>query len=70
VYKVDADRNLLYVKGQVPGKAGRFLKITDALRKPPETPTYPGWGFGDFAKEAPGGVSVAKMADPFVKQSE
>ena len=70
VYKVDADRNLLYVKGQVPGKAGRFLKITDALRKPPETPAYPGWGFGDFAKEAPGGVSVAKMADPFVKQSE
>ena len=70
VYKVDADRNLLYVKGQVPGKAGRFLKITDALRKPPERPAYPAWGFGDFAEGAPSGVSVAKMKDPFITQSE
>ena len=35
VYKVDPSRNLLYVKGQVPGKAGLFLKVKDALRKPP-----------------------------------
>jgi large subunit ribosomal protein L3 len=35
VYKIDAARNLIYVKGQVPGKSGLFLKIKDALRKPP-----------------------------------
>ena len=35
VYKVDPARNLLYVKGQVPGKAGLFLEVRDALRKPP-----------------------------------
>lgn len=70
VYKVDAERNLLYVKGQVPGKPGLFLKITDALRKPPQKPAYPTWGFGEFAEGAPSGVSVGKMDDPFITQSD
>lgn len=70
VYKVDVERNLLYVKGQVPGKPGLFLKITDALRKPPQKPAYPTWGFGEFAEGAPSGVSVGKMDDPFITQSD
>jgi len=35
VYKVDTVRNLVYVKGQVPGNAGTAVKIRDSLRKPP-----------------------------------
>ena len=47
-----------------------FLKITDALRKPPQKPAYPTWGFGEFAEGAPSGVSVGKMDDPFITQSD
>jgi large subunit ribosomal protein L3 len=34
VYKIDADRNLVYVRGQVPGRKGSVVKVKDALRKP------------------------------------
>jgi large subunit ribosomal protein L3 len=47
VYKVDPERNLLYVKGQVPGKAGLFLKVRDALRKPPP---FVGAADGDWSE--------------------
>jgi len=67
VYKVDTERNLVYVKGQVPGNAGTAVKIRDSLRKPPaldgsEVP-FP----TAVAGEHPRGVFVAppQGADPF-----
>eukprot|EP01017_Pseudomicrothorax_dubius_P012287 TRINITY_DN1494_c0_g1_i5.p1 TRINITY_DN1494_c0_g1~~TRINITY_DN1494_c0_g1_i5.p1 ORF type:complete len:435 (+),score=120.40 TRINITY_DN1494_c0_g1_i5:1335-2639(+) len=33
VYKVDADRCLIYIKGSVPGRTGSVIKIMDAERK-------------------------------------
>lgn len=31
VFKIDVDRNLLYIKGTLPGKAGTILKIRDTV---------------------------------------
>lgn len=31
VFKIDVDKNLLYVKGSIPGKAGSIVKIRDTL---------------------------------------
>ncbi|CAD7695195.1 unnamed protein product [Ostreobium quekettii] len=33
LFKVDPQRNLLYVKGQVPGRRGNFVMVRDAIRK-------------------------------------
>lgn len=68
VYRIDPVRNLIYVKGHVPGKAGRFLKLKDALRKPPVDPPYPTWGFNGHP-EVPMEVTTAEMSDPFVSQA-
>ena len=65
VYKVDPERNLLYVKGQVPGKAGLFLKVRDALRKPPP---FVGAADGDWSESVrenfQPGVSGSSMGKP------
>lgn len=34
VYKIDTRRNLVYVKGQVPGQNGGFVRLTDAVKGP------------------------------------
>lgn len=31
IFKIDVEKNLLYIKGSVPGKAGSILKISDTL---------------------------------------
>jgi large subunit ribosomal protein L3 len=31
VFKIDVDKNILYLKGSVPGKAGTVVKIRDTL---------------------------------------
>ena len=31
VFKIDVDKNILYIKGSIPGKAGTILKIRDTL---------------------------------------
>ena len=31
VFKIDVDKNILYIKGSIPGKAGTFVKIRDTL---------------------------------------
>jgi large subunit ribosomal protein L3 len=42
VYKVDAARGLVYVKGHVPGHSGSFIEVRDALREaPPATQPFP-----------------------------
>ena len=33
VWRVDAERNLIYVRGQVPGHKGNFVFVQDAVRK-------------------------------------
>lgn len=45
VYKIDLERNLVYVKGHVPGHNGNFVRIRDAIKgpkfpSPPPFPTY------------------------------
>jgi len=65
VHKVDAARGLLYVKGAVPGHAGGFVEVRDALRKglPLEAP-FPTF-VGDAAALP---VAVAPPGeDPFEK---
>ncbi|KAI8468615.1 MAG: translation protein [Monoraphidium minutum] len=69
LYKVDTSRNLLYVRGQVPGPAGSQLLLRDAFRWrwparaalglpfPTVLPTAPG-------DAAAGGVTVAKRDTP------
>ena len=66
--KVDPVRNLIYVKGQVPGKAGNFLKVKDALRKPPVDAPYPTWGVNG-QPDVPTEVMTAEMLDPFLTQA-
>ncbi|XP_045805920.1 50S ribosomal protein L3-2, mitochondrial-like [Trifolium pratense] len=41
VYKVDPARNLMWVKGQVPGATGNFVFIKDAVYKKPDTSILP-----------------------------
>lgn len=31
IFKIDVDKNLLYVRGSVPGKAGTIVKIRDTI---------------------------------------
>ena len=39
--QVDPERNLLYVKGQVPGHKGNFVFVRDAVYKTKEQPDRP-----------------------------
>ncbi|KAF4148646.1 Ribosomal protein L3 [Phytophthora infestans] len=42
IAKIDVDRNLIYVKGSVPGNNGGIVRVTDARKKKPESPLpYP-----------------------------
>ena len=43
IMKIDPERDLIYVKGAVPGNAGGFLRVTDAVKGPfyPVPPPYP-----------------------------
>ena len=44
LWKIDLHKNLLYVKGQVPGGTGELVRVSDApgrrMMKPPPYPTY------------------------------
>jgi large subunit ribosomal protein L3 len=67
VYKVDADKNLLYVKGQIPGNAGTMVKIKDALRKAPKLGGDDGVPFPTREPGTASGVSVADPGpDPYI----
>eukprot|EP00891_Asterochloris_glomerata_P005210 jgi/Astpho2/5210/Aster-04787 len=59
VYKVDPVRNLVYVKGQVPGHKGNFVEVRDAVMQQhvqPERPfpTYLGQALADIMLAPPG----------------
>ncbi|XXG78936.1 hypothetical protein AAC387_Pa09g0109 [Persea americana] len=41
VYKIDPARNLMWVKGQVPGAEGNFVFIKDSIYKKPDISLLP-----------------------------
>ncbi|KAL3687397.1 hypothetical protein R1sor_013706 [Riccia sorocarpa] len=41
VYKIDPARNLMWVRGQIPGHNGNFVELTDAVYKKPDPSTLP-----------------------------
>lgn len=62
IVKIDPARNLLYVRGAVPGNAGVFVRVVDAVKGPfyPSPPPYPtyspeanGETWDDLAKKEP-----------------
>lgn len=46
LFKIEPKRNLLYIKGSIPGNVGGYLRITDSyvykFKTPPPFPTYNG----------------------------
>lgn len=65
VYKVDTARNLLYVKGHVPGQNGGFIRIQDSVKGPqfPSDPPIP-TASGDKSAEEPVLVAQTGQVDP------
>ena len=60
VWKVDADRGLILIKGAVPGSEGSYVKVSDAVKKPvhADAPKPGGFRKGDAAAAtAPGAAS-------------
>ena len=45
VMKIEPERNLVYIKGAIPGVNGGFVRITDAVKGPffPREPPFPTW---------------------------
>ncbi|CAN0841035.1 50S ribosomal protein L3-2, mitochondrial [Linum grandiflorum] len=41
IYKIDPARNLIWVKGQVPGAEGNFVFLKDTVYKKPEISMLP-----------------------------
>ncbi len=43
IFKIDTERNLIYVVGHVPGNAGGFVRVVDAVKGPqfPSPPPFP-----------------------------
>jgi len=73
VYKVDCVRNLLYLKGTVPGPTRSYLIIKDAVRTPfivdhpPPFPTYkPKPGDEEIMEYV---MDVSHLRDPFAEVS-
>lgn len=59
--QVDPERNLLYVRGQVPGHKGNFVLVKDAVKKTfAEQPERP---FPTFLESYNGGVVYAPKAE-------
>ncbi len=64
---MDTARNLVYVIGQVPGNAGGFVEVVDAVKGPhfPSPPPFPTY----FPKEGEEGKVIyapASEADPLM----
>eukprot|EP00884_Botryococcus_braunii_P007524 jgi/Botrbrau1/16773/Bobra.150_2s0008.1 len=66
LYKVDPVKNLLYVKGQIPGHRGNFVKVRDAVLKR-SSGVQPDRPFPTFIGEAPEEPLTAPFPgkDPF-----
>lgn len=51
--KIDTERQLLYVKGAVPGCNGSFVRVSDAVKGPfhPQPPPFPTWDSQDSQRQ-------------------
>lgn len=72
VYKIDPARNLMWVKGQVPGHSGNFVFVRDSIFRKPDPSTLP---FPTFFPPEDEDVSSLEPlvadsgdADPFLKE--
>ena len=64
IWKVDADRGLILVKGAVPGTEGSYVKIRDAVKaKAPKDLPFPG-AFRRSGEEAAPAVEEAPAEAP------
>ena len=65
VWRIDSERNLIYVRGQVPGHKGNFVLVRDAVRTLPDR--QPPLPVPSAAATAAAGVTVAEKIgnDPF-----
>jgi len=59
---VDPARNLIYIRGQVPGHSGNFVYVKDAIKRPPSPELVP---FPTFV--LPEGVDWATMKEVAAK---
>jgi large subunit ribosomal protein L3 len=68
VYKVDPMKNLLFLKGAVPGPQGRYITIRDAVKKPftaKQPPPFPTYISKPGEREAEEIVMKLPEQDPF-----
>ena len=61
VWKVDADRGLILIKGAVPGTEGSFVKVRDAIKSAPKDVPTPG-AFRKAGEEAPAPAAAEEEA--------
>ena len=66
VFRVDAERGLILIKGAVPGHEGSYVKVSDALKKalPEGAPKPGGIKKASAHKEAPGETPAEVEAAP------
>jgi large subunit ribosomal protein L3 len=67
VYKVDPARHLLYVRGQVPGPAGQFVHLRDAVCVP--RAVKEAWGPRPYPTCLPAASSSSSSEEPSVYRS-
>lgn len=68
VFKIDPKRNIMYLKGHVPGKPGMTLKIRDAqYKKMPSPPPYPTFIPDPYEEDPETLIAPVKQVDPFVE---
>lgn len=79
VYKIDLKRDLVYIKGAVPGTAGTYVRLADSIKAAPPSPVpYPtfhitpevqaqrdAWASGEFL--APAAAEAARVAGSLPK---
>ena len=60
VLKIDPNKDLIYIKGAIPGPKGSFVEVTDAIKGPyfPSDPHYPTFQ-GDISQ-----LSVDQLVAP------
>ena len=69
IYKVDAERQLIYVKGSVPGKSGNVVRIRDAFKNDDFTEiNFPTWVKEEGKKYAKEVTMLAPDEDPELRE--
>ena len=70
ILRIDPQRDLIYVKGHVPGNRGSFVEIRDCLKRPqyPSPPPFPSYAAAQDGDEEPTGALLAPVSsiDPML----